>query len=230
MKIVTNWAANNRWKARLLIAIGGLTLSLMGLVAGMSLYWKGLDLDHNWIIVLAWTSLIIFYLFPDKKAAISGMLRRTCHIAIYALTFLLFMATGNHLPRYFKSVSTQNVRLVTFTTNDKRQQPKPTIKWNQSPRRSGITGLGLNLKDGLSVAVEHIQIESKRLPDRSIWKVLLFGGIATISLIWLLAQLSSGVYCSGIQLAVGLGSTLIVGVSAGAIVLLVMGIKTLAEQ
>ncbi len=233
MEILRNWASTTRWKAMLLIVTGDILLIILGLGIGMSLYWKGLECSSNWMLLLTWVSLIVIYLFPSKKEGGTGMLRRSCHFAIYAIAFLLFISTGNKIPRVLNQASVQEAAMPIFTTNEKRIkkiQPKPTIKLNQSPTGSIMIGSGQPLKDGLKVAVEKLQVKNETLPSGRAWGLLFIGGITAFSIIWLLAQLSSGPHCSQIELAASLVSIVAVGSMAGAAVLLVMGVKVLAEQ
>ena len=116
-----------------------------------------------------------------------------------------------------------------FTTNKNSQtinRTKTTIRWNQSPSNSTSTGFGLQLKDGL----EKLQVSNAKLPSGWAWSLIFIGGIAAVSLIHGLLRLTQSLYCSGTLLATSLVSTIAVGIMAGAAVLLVMGIKLLAEQ
>jgi len=234
MNKLSVWANSHRWRARLLIAFGDSLLCMIGIGMGFILFHNGMRLSTPSIVIFAWGSLIVYYLFPEKKTDAHYGLRLNFHRAMYAFMFLLFISFGNRLPSLMQQETTiREVAIPAFTASTGstiEKQPKPTIQWNQSPRRSTYYTSGQLLENQLKVAIAKLQVQHEFLPSGRAFSLLFLGGIAAILLIMLLAQLSSGPHCSGIGLAISLLSISITGILVGAAVLLVMGIKVLTEH
>lgn len=233
MNKLSKWASAHRWRARLLIAIGDCILCLIGIGTGIILFNINFHLSAPSIVIIAWAGLIVYYLFPEKQSQTPYLSRVYYHRAMYGLMFLLFLSCGNRLSGLMEEEAIiQEVAVPTFINQgyDKNIQPKPTIFLNQNPRRSSNDHIGSHFKNQLKAVMTNMKVRHQSLPSGRTYILLILSWIAALTLIMLLARLSSGPHCSGIGLAISLVSILATGAWVGAAVLLVMGIKILAGQ
>lgn len=226
MRIIATWANHHRWASRLLVAIGDLLLSLLGITIGIGLFQQDIYFATPLIVGIAWVMLITFYLFPknyDKSDAMGFVtpyvLRTTCHFVLYFTAFLLFVAAGNYLPNKVYGYPVPQSPLPTTITYQGNPPIPPGLRLNQKP---GAAKTAIPVRYDFKETVQVITLHQDIQNGPGSWLMLGICGLAAVITSLLLAGLSCNILCSGTEAAAALASLVCLGVWIGGVVLFAM--------
>ncbi len=223
MRIITTWASQHRWTARLLIATGDILLTLLGITIGLGLFQQDISFTTTSIVVIAWVMLITFYLFPKNYDISDAMgfvtprlLRTACHFVLYFTAFLLFVAVGNRLPNKVYGYPVPQAPLPAFIAQSGNPPIPPELRLNQKP---GAAQKAMLVKYDLKETVQVITLHQDIQNGPGSWLMLSISSLAATIIALLLAGLSCNILCSGTEAAASLASLVGLGVWIGGVVL-----------
>ena len=222
-------------KLILQIFAGTIALAAMGLILGMSLYWKGLQCTNAFVIASTTTGLVAYLLQTLEREQKSSLLRQIktylCHLGIWLSSLLLFVAAGNKYADKQKELFTGRDNytvILTALQMEATSSSDDASRINQKPGRLGkVENTRPLFSQNFQRAVKLMRLHQEDMPKDLALFLLLIGGTMATGLSIRMAALNCQINCSGMALSTAALAVLSQGALAGVALLVILAIRKL---
>jgi len=221
-------------KFTLQLIAGTIALAAMGLILGMSLYWKGLQCTNAFVIASTMTGLVAYLLQTLEREQKSSLLRQIktylCHLGIWLSSLLLFVAAGNKYADKQKELFTgrDNYTVILTALQMEATSSEDASRINQKPvRLRKAENTRPLLSQNFQRAVKLMRLHQEDMPKDLALFLLLIGGTMATGLSIRMAALNCQLNCSGMALSTAALAVLSQGALAGVALLVILAIRKL---
>lgn len=205
MRKLSFWAKQNPWKARIIIIISHILLTILALFTGRQLLSLGMGIPAWLLYLFALIFITVVFIYPSKHVwagcrTAFYIKQKVCDFALAAATFLMFLVLGNNQGEVTQLFSASLASVVTVPAVKEKPTAAEILESLKHRDKSTLTRtekriLKQEFKKQLKVyAVSTLKGDKDAAGQAGL---IILAVIAAVGLLYVVAAISCNLSCNG---------------------------------